>query len=766
MRPRNLKKLSIKQSFIMFVIATGINITYAQGNAATAANLQETSEGCYEEPDTLSAQYENLDELVVSVKKEVVKSDGSKLTYDLEQEPSTKGSTLLDVLRKVPMVSVDGEDKIYIKGSNNFKVYLNGKEDPMLSSNASTIFKSMPAESVAKIEVITEPGAKYDAEGVGGILNIVTERKQRKDGYTANASIGYSTQNTQGNIYGRVKYNKISADAMFSISDNGLQGIDNTSLQETVNQASDETYRQINEIKQKNSHYTYYGGNFNLSWEPTDKDLFTVGGNVMWIDGKMKNFHIENQMWNRQGELMWNTLQKSDAEFGSLALGGNTSYRHIFNDKGRSLTAAYQFNYGKDLMDLNNEISVIKGDQTTMPYSEDYNAGYQREHTVTVDYEEPFSGETHKLETGAKGVFRRNTSNVYELAGETQEGMIETSTEGAMHQQQDIYALYASYTGTFRPFNLTAGLRYEHTYMGMRMPREMALNFHTRFNDIVPNAAVTYMITTASNLRLAYQQRIMRPGIDMINPTEFKVAQTIVKCGNPDLKNEQYHNFSLTYNNFDNRTISGNITLGYSLSNNKIDQSIRVVDGIQYSSYANIGKSHQADLSGFLSWNINSKMSASVNASAQYVTLESKEIDLKRVCWGGGYGANFNYTGPWEVKYGLYGGQQFNPYVTLQSILKGYYYYGLSISKSFLKEKNLTVTLHGSNFLTKYHTYKSESVYDTYRITNRSKNRQWNVGISISYNIGKLSDRVKKTNANLENNDLNSKGDNKGGISL
>ena len=79
MRPRNLKKLSIKQSFIMFVIATGINITYAQGNAATAANLQETSEGCYEEPDTLSAQYENLDELVVSVKKEVVKSDGSSL---------------------------------------------------------------------------------------------------------------------------------------------------------------------------------------------------------------------------------------------------------------------------------------------------------------------------------------------------------------------------------------------------------------------------------------------------------------------------------------------------------------------------------------------------------------------------------------------------------------------------------------------------------------------------------------------------------------
>ena len=765
MRQRIFKKLSIKQSFLMLVIATGINITYAQGNAATAANLQETSEGCYEEPDTLSAQYENLDELVVSVKKEVVKSDGSKLTYDLEQEPSTKGSTLLDVLRKVPMVSVDGEDKIYIKGSSNFKVYLNGKEDPMLSSNASTIFKSMPAESVAKIEVITEPGAKYDAEGVGGILNIVTERKQRKDGYTANASIGYTSQNTHGNIYGRVKYDKVSADAMFVISDNGLQGMESHSNQETINRASDEAYRQAIDITQ-NAHYTYYGGNLNLSWEPTDRDLFTVGGNVMWIDGNMKSFDNSTQMWNRAGEIVWNTYQKSHGIFNTLALGGNASYRHLFNDKGRSLTTAYQFNFGNNTMDFYKENSVISGEIFNVPYSESYNANYKREHTVTLDYEEPFSGDKHKLEAGAKGVFRRNNSDIYELAGETSDHLVETSSQGNMHQLQDIYALYASYTGNFRPVNITAGMRYEHTYMGMNMPGSKENNFHTRFNDIVPNAAVTYMLSMASNLRLAYQQRITRPGIDMINPTELKVAQTIVKCGNPDLKNEQYHNFSLTYNNFDNRTISGNITLGYSLSNNKIDQSIRVVDGIQYSSYANIGKSHQADLSGFLSWNINSKMSASVNASAQYVTLESKEIDLKRVCWGGGYGANFNYTGPWEVKYGLYGGQQFNPYVTLQSIMKGYYYYGLSISKSFLKEKNLTVTLHGSNFLTKYHTYKSESVYDTYRITNRSKNRQWNVGISISYNIGKLSDRVKKTNANLENNDLNSKSDNKGGISL
>ncbi len=149
MRTNKFRKLSIKRSILMLAIATGINITYTQENtvsasdlqsnttstqskphsAATTTELQETPEGCYEGPDTLAAQYESLDELVVAVKKEVVKSDGAKLTYDLEQEPSTKGSTLLDVLRKVPMATVDGDDNIYIKGSSNFKVYLNSKSN-------------------------------------------------------------------------------------------------------------------------------------------------------------------------------------------------------------------------------------------------------------------------------------------------------------------------------------------------------------------------------------------------------------------------------------------------------------------------------------------------------------------------------------------------------------------------------------------------------------------------------------------------------------
>ena len=98
--------------------------------------------------------------------------DVDKMTYDVQNDVDSKSNTLLNMLRKVPMVSVDGQDNITVNGKSSFKVYIDGKPNAMFSSNTSQIFKSIPASAVKSIEVITNPGAKYDAEGIGGILNL------------------------------------------------------------------------------------------------------------------------------------------------------------------------------------------------------------------------------------------------------------------------------------------------------------------------------------------------------------------------------------------------------------------------------------------------------------------------------------------------------------------------------------------------------------------------------------------------------------------
>jgi len=135
-----------------------------------------------------------LDELSVTAQRPLVKVEIDKLTYSAKDDPEASTSNVLDMLRKVPLVTVDGEDEIQLKGSSNFKIYLNGKPSNMISGNPSQVLKSMPANSVKDIEVITDPGAKYDAEGVGGIINIITD-KRSDDGYSG--SVGANTAPTE-----------------------------------------------------------------------------------------------------------------------------------------------------------------------------------------------------------------------------------------------------------------------------------------------------------------------------------------------------------------------------------------------------------------------------------------------------------------------------------------------------------------------------------------------------------------------------------------
>ena len=124
---------------------------------------------------------QRLGEVTVTAQKPLVKAEIDKLTYSLEDDPEAQTNNTLDMLRKVPMVTVDGDDQIQLKGSTNFKIYMNGKPSNLLSNNPAEVLKSMPANSVKNIEVITDPGAKYDAEGIGVLLISLQRKMLYKD---------------------------------------------------------------------------------------------------------------------------------------------------------------------------------------------------------------------------------------------------------------------------------------------------------------------------------------------------------------------------------------------------------------------------------------------------------------------------------------------------------------------------------------------------------------------------------------------------------
>lgn len=744
-------------NIIVFALLLGISIRLN----AQSSDVIGMKEGMEVLQDSLEGQFTNLDEIVIAVKKDIVKSDGATLTYDLENDNSSKGSTLLEALKKVPMVTVDGQDNIYIKGSSNFRVYVNGKEDAMLTANASTVFKSMPADAISKIEVITEPGAKYDAEGVGGILNLVTERKQRKDGYSGSVGISGGAKDLGANLFGRMKYNKFSMDASFNYMNNYLQKQQSRSKGELINLISDDYYLQKLNQDQRLK-YGYYGANLNFAWEPTDKDILSWGGSVTAIKADLNYISVLTEMYNRYGALQYSFLNHANGYLNNVGVNGNIGYRHIFNDQGSLIRAGYGFNYNSTNLHLNYHNQNIYNYDEIMEYKKYSDDEFVREHTATIDYELPIS-ENHKLETGIKGIFRHNGAIGEMREGNSEQNLIYgVEDDSKVRQIQNIYSGYCAYDGTYGPWSVKAGLRYEHTYMGMDFLIGEMPDFRRRLNDIVPNGAATYSFGPATNLRLAYQMRISRPGINMLNPFELHLIETMVQTGNPDLKSEKYHNITLTYSNY-GRILGGNVSLDLSESNNTIESYNYFKEGITYSTYGNLGINKLAGLTGFINWNISSRMSASVNGGIRYNYFKSTALELKNHGWTFNYGANCNYTGPGGIKYNVYGGQSTRNY-NLQGYNGGWYYYGISISKDFLAEKNLTLAVNASNFLTKYLGTSSYTKMDSQISKNRWEMRNWNVGISINWRFGKLKDNTKNAGVSLDNDDMKQSGKNGFGL--
>ncbi len=393
---------------------------------------------------------------------------------------------------------------------------------------------------------------------------------------------------------------------------------------------------------------------------------------------------------------------------------------------------------------------------------------YIREHTAQIDYSLPFGKDDNQIfETGAKLIMRHNSTYSFTQYGKTeQDAEIDKNATTEMNQNQNVSSLYATYTGTFGKINASGGVRYEHTDMGMENLLDSRDKFWRSLNDIVPNAAVSYVFSPASNLRLAYQMRISRPSLSQLSPYRFSFTEDMVQQGNPDLSSEKNNTISLKYSNF-TPLIGGNIGIEYSQTSNAISDYAIWEDGRQVYTYANIGSRKRVALNGFLMYNISSKMTLNISGSVSYTDLKAKSLNQSNSGWGGNYNVNWNYTMPGDVKCYAYGGQAVHM-VNLQGYFSGWYYYGLGFSRDFLKNKKLNVAVNASNFLTKYSHFRNVVETSEFKRIGKSKNQQMNLSVTLSWKFGNSKMERKKTSKSIQNDDESKSGksQNGGGIGL
>ncbi len=702
-----------------------------------------------------------LAEVVVEAQKPLIKSDAEKITYDVTADPEADNKTLLDMMRKVPLVTVDAEDNVQLNGASDFKILINGKESSMMKNNMKDVLKSMPANSVKDIQVITSPSSRYDAEGSGGIINIVTTREELK-GFTGSVTAHGSLQGSfGGNVYLAGQYKKFTASLNYSggrfrnyqYTDNRGYNYDNPDLYQTI-MTSDG--KELDIVGQ------YHFISFESSYELDSLNLFSLGvtGNIGQHNA---SGNILNETYSQSGSLVSHYIDRIGQQGLWGGVTGNIDYQHSFGKRDHTLTASYRYEYnpnGSAYMD-----SILIDDEwLNAPFEgqRNENDSHAQEHTAQIDYVNPIN-DTHSIEGGAKYIVRLNHSNDdYQMLNG---GLWQSIDQQQMLEYtQQILALYVGYGFKKSNWGFRLGGRYEATWIDAVLDKAgQHVTFGEPYGNFVPYAAINYNIDPMQTLRLSYTQRINRPGIGYLSPFEQWMSPVRVQYGNPNLKPEVSHTITAAYSIFKG-VFNLNMQWTSRIANNSI-QSYEFVDaktGIYHDTYGNIGHTQSHGMSVYVSGQVTPKFNYSVNLGAYYKIYDAPTLNMKNSGWQANAGANINWMAWKGGSISAYGGIG-SPWIGLQSSGSlPWYYYGLGISQRFLNDK-LKVTLSANNPFTKYNRWRGETQGENFYSISEGGNRARNLQLSVTYTFGKLDAQVKKVNRGIVNEDLMNASQGQGG---
>ena len=694
-----------------------------------------------------------LSEVVVTAQKPLVKVDLDKITYSIEDDPEATTSTALDMLKKVPMITVDGEDNIQLKGSSGYKIYVNGKPSTMITSNPKDVLKSMPASSIKNIEVITDPGAKYDAEGLAGIINIITQKQSSMGGYNATVNSRVDTRGGYGmGAFLTAKVGKFGFSGNYNYY--SYRQPWNTSKSFTENK-EDSKYKYLNQTgRNKNKGNGQYGSG-EISYEIDTLNLVTVGFNR--YHGTSKNdqdMSVLYQSTSFENTMQYDQYTKGKSTYGSTDLSADYQ-RSSAKVKDRLYTASYRLSLSpNDWSSDNRRTGILK---TSDLLNNQYSDGSSNEHTFQLDFTTPFA-KIHTLEAGAKYIIRLNKSNSgYQFKDqEADDWTIQSSDLDHFKHQQDIIAAYLGYNVKLNKFGFKVGGRYEYTDVKVKYSLAPTNNFGSNYSNLIPSATVSYQLKPTQNFRLGYNMRILRPGIYQLNPFSNTTDSTNISVGNPKLDAVKSHSISLNYSFF-NPKLNINANLSYDFANNNIEDITTSQNGIRKTTYENIGKNKNLALNTYISWAPTSKLKIINNTSATYIDIKANNQDnLSNSGFSIQSYMNIAYTLPAKFRLNGFVAAR-TKQITLQS--EGYagYFYGMSVSKDLLKDK-LSLTLSAQNFMTKNLVFKNETKTPTMHMRTEDKYKFMRVGISVSYKFGEMKEQIKKAKRTITNDDVMSGG--------
>jgi ferric enterobactin receptor len=675
-----------------------------------------------------------LDEIVVTEQASLVENRIDKLVYNAEKDATTSGGDASDVLRNVPLLSVDLEGNVSLRGSSNIQILINGRPSTMFGSNPAEALKTIPADQIKTVEVITAPSAKYDGEGSSGIINIIT-KKRNAEGFTgsANTSIGNRQNNGGINLNwlrGRFGLNG-GANSFWSWR---REGSIEFLREEGIGTANESVFEQNGP---NSSQVLGFNGNFGAFYDfnayNSLNSSIRFNGFNSWrdgtLDGTFSTFGLPTPTtFTRIND---NARLRNGYDW-------TTDFKRTFPDSDREFSTAFQISTTNS-----NQENTIDQTGNTADYDEDIrnlNNGNNREYTLQVDYVHPF-GKKVKMETGLKGVIRRIDSDYETLTRLTDSdpfSQVARLTDMFLYDQ-DVYAGYLSFTIDFgKGIGLIAGARYEHTDIGGEYEELEEDPFTQTYDNILPSITLSKRFEKGGNLKGSYSRRIQRPSLFFINPfTQLNDPNNIV-FGNPSLDPEIVDQYEMSYGSF-TKGVSYNVAAYYRRTTDIIEQFVQLEPASEVSttSFLNIGVNNSVGVNLFSSVNVKKIGSFRIgfniftyNASS---TVDSIDLSRDAIVWSGNIGANINLPRDW--KFDLFGFAR-SPNQTLQGQTPSFWLYGMGLRKEFNKRFSLGV--RAIEPFNRNKSFPSEIQGENFFQRSNFSIPFQSIGINLRYNFGQL----------------------------
>lgn len=704
-----------------------------------------------------------LKEVQVTGTAALIENKIDKIVYNAEKDLTSAGGNATDVLQKVPMVAVDLNGNVSLRGDGNVRVLINGKPSGATSASLADVLKTIPADQIKSIEVITSPSAKYDAEGSAGIINIITKQKNMS-GFSGSVSGGLGTRQNNGNI--NLNYSKnrftlnMNAGGNLTWPQTSLTTFDNVVNNDTAhfeNTSNGSTYlKRHGGIGNVSANYDFNAfnslhTNIRLNQGGFDPNTTTTSGYT--------DFNAPESNTTYQGN------SKSHNSFGGFDW--NLDYTHKFKKEGHELDISTQWSHSKIVTNYTN---LYTGD---LPAGRDNLKnnidGLNNEYTIQVDYTLPIS-KVLKLEAGGKEIIRRINSNSDIFNPNPPHNpdpnsfVFDDLNSNTYNYNQNVTAAYSVFTITLpKAWTVLAGVRNEYTTIdgvAQSLGETDLPAVNQGYNTFIPSLTLQKQLTPTQTMKLSYSKRITRPSLQFLNPFINRSNIQAQSVGNPDLSAEVAQSVELGYTTFIGSSVV-NASVYYKHTEGTIENVIApyVTPDVQgtLSTYQNaaINNSIGATFYGSIQpWKI-----LTLRANANVYTYNPTVYPQ--------YAQFFSQTGSY-VQYNIFGMAELDlksgiimqlfavensPRHTIQGTSPSFSILGAGLRKQFLKKKASI----GINTLEPFNKYKH---FDTKTSSNGISQSSTfafpfrSVGITFSYSFGKVTFSNPQNRKGINNDDM------------